>query len=123
MDDIYREQFMDIFKNPSNRGKLSEPSEELTKNNPMCGDVITMQLKLNGGIIEDIKFDGSACAVSIASASILTDEVKGKSIDEALKIDKEKLLNMLGVELTTSRVKCAMLPLDTLHGMLEGLED
>ncbi len=123
MDDIYREQLMDHYKNPQNRGHMDGSTKEQTKNNPFCGDVIKMQIKIADGKIEDIKFDGAACAVSVASASVLTGLVKGKSIEDAKKITKQKLVETLGVELTTSRMKCAELPLETLHSMLEGLEE
>lgn len=122
-DSIYREQLMEHYRDPQNRGKMDDPSTEATKNNPLCGDVISMQIKVDDGKIEDIKFDGSACAVSVASASSLTEAVKGKTIEEVKNLSKEDILDMLGVELTTSRIKCALLPLDTLKGMLEGLED
>ena len=82
-----------------------------------------MQIKLDNGKIQDIKFDGSACAVSIAASSVLTEAIKGKTVAEAKSMTKEELLDLLGVELTTSRVKCAALPLETLQGMLDGLED
>lgn len=123
MDDIYREELMEHYKNPQNKGQMEDPTEEKTGNNPFCGDVVTIQLKIDDGTIQDIKFDGHACAVSVASASILTDEVKGKPLSKAKEMSKDRLLELLGVELTTSRIKCAELPLDTFLGMLEGIED
>ena len=121
MDDVYREQLMEHYKNPQNKGELDDPSKQTAKKNPLCGDVIKMQLKINKGIIEDIKFNADACAVTVASASILSEEVKGKSIEEVKKMKKEDLLDMMGVELTTSRVKCATLALEALQGMLEDM--
>ena len=113
---------MEHYKNPLNRGHIDHPSSETVKKNVTCGDIISMQLKMSEGKIEDIKFDGDACAVTIASSSVLTEALKGKTIDEASKINKDKLLDMLGVELTTSRIKCATLPLEAFQSMLEGLE-
>lgn len=122
MDDIYREELMEHYKNPQNRGFLEDASDETIQKNPLCGDVITMQLKVNEGKIEDIKFDGDACAVAVASSSILTDTLKGKTLQEAKKFNKDQLLDLLGVELTTSRIKCATLPLEALQNLLEAYD-
>ncbi len=113
---------MEHYKNPRNRGHLDHASSETIKKNPLCGDIISMQLKMSEGKIEDIKFDGSGCAVTIASSSVLTEALKGKTVDEARKMSKDELLEMLGVELTTSRIKCATLPLEALQSLLEGFE-
>ena len=120
MDNLYKEELMEIYKNPMHRGHMDEPSVSLSKNNPMCGDKITLQLKLNNGVIEDAKFDGDACAVSVISSAMVTDHIIGKTIEEAQKLTKEDLLEMIGMNLTTSRVKCATLVLTTLHSVLEG---
>ncbi len=122
MDTIYREQLMEHCKNPQNRGKMDGAQVEVSGNNPLCGDAISMQLKVNDGKIESIMFDGSACAVTVASSSVLTEAIKGKSLEEAKKMSKEELLDLLGVELTTSRVKCASLPLETLHNLIQMYE-
>jgi nitrogen fixation NifU-like protein len=123
MEDIYREQLMEHYKHPHNMGEINEPSKQVEKNNPYCGDLVSMQIKLKDGKIEDIKFKASACAVTVASSSLLTEEMKGKTIDEVKRFTKEKLLELLGVELTTSRTKCAVLPLEALQSMLEGFDD
>lgn len=123
MDNIYREQLMEHYKNPKNRGRIEDAQVEVTENNPMCGDVISMQLKVSDdGMIENVVFDGSACAVTIAASSVLTDALKGKSLDKAKKMSKEELIDLLGVELTTSRVKCASLPLEALHTLIRNYE-
>lgn len=122
MDNIYQEELMFHYKNPSNRGKLQGQSLETIANNPFCGDEIKMQLKIKNGIVEDVAYDGDACAVAIASSSILTDEIKGKLIEEVKKITKEDLLELIGVKLTTSRVKCAMLPLEAVESLLSKYE-
>ena len=113
---------MEHYKNPHNKGILDDATDETFKKNEMCGDMITMQLKVGDGKIVDIKFDGYGCAVSLAASSILTDELKGKSIVEAKKMSKDKLLKLIGVELTTSRIKCATLPLEALQGLLEAYD-
>ena len=122
MSGIYREQLMEHYKNPKNRGRIDDAQVEVTQNNPMCGDVISMQLKVKDGIIENVVFDGSACAVTIASSSVLTDALKGKSLKEAKKMNKDELLDLLGVELTTSRIKCASLPLEAIQTLIKDYE-
>ncbi len=122
MNDIYREDLMEHYKNPQNRGKLESPDVEVVKKNPMCGDIITMQANIRHGKLEDIMFDGEACAVCVASASILTDENKHKPLNDIKKYSKEDLLQNLGVNLTTSRIKCATLPLEALQNLVNNYE-
>jgi len=113
---------MEHYKNPANRGKLDNPSVTINSNNPFCGDNVDLQLKIIDGKIEEVSFDGPACAVSVASSSLATDWIKGKTIKEAKDLKKKELLEMLGVELTTSRVKCATLILEALEQALEEYE-
>jgi len=121
-DTLYREQLMDIYKDPSNKGSLKNTDIEATEANPFCGDTLTLQLKIEDGVIEDVAFDGPGCIVTIASAALLTEELRGKTLKEAKKITKEEVLSLLGVELTTSRVKCATLILDALNSALDNYE-
>jgi nitrogen fixation NifU-like protein len=118
-DNLYREELMEVYKSTKNRGKLENPSVEVFQRNPMCGDEITLQLKTEKGVIRDAKFDGHACAVSVISSNFLLEDIIGKTVDEASKISKEELLKMIGVNLTTSRVKCATLVLEALQNALE----
>lgn len=122
MEDIYREELMEIYKNPPNRGSLANPSVAVKKHNPMCGDEVNLQLKIASGKIADARFDGSACAVSVISSSLLTEKIIGMTVDEAKTLKKEDLLELIGLNLTTSRVKCAVLVLSALQGALEGFE-
>ncbi|PJA86722.1 MAG: Fe-S cluster protein [Candidatus Moranbacteria bacterium CG_4_9_14_3_um_filter_42_9] len=121
MDNLYKEELMEVYKNPPNRGVLKNPTSKSTGKNPMCGDEILLQLKIAGGKIADAKFDGSACAVSVISSALLTEHIIGKTIEEAKKLSKEDLLQLIGLNLSTSRVKCATLVLNALHDALEGL--
>lgn len=121
-DSLYREQLLDIYKNPSNRGTLSKSTVEVTERNPFCGDIITLQFDITDGKIKDIAFDGDVCMVAIASSSLVTDELKGKTIEEAKKLSKEEVLEMMGVDLTTSRVKCATLILDATSSAIKKYE-
>ncbi|VVB65394.1 Iron-sulfur cluster assembly scaffold protein IscU 2 [Candidatus Gugararchaeum adminiculabundum] len=113
--DLYREIILDHYKNPRNKGTLKAPDAKWRENNPLCGDVLEMQLKISKDKkLEDIKFSGDGCAISLSSASILTEMVKGKPLDEILKIDKKKLLGELGIDPGPSRIKCALLSLKVL---------
>ncbi|HEY4622968.1 MAG TPA: SUF system NifU family Fe-S cluster assembly protein, partial [Solibacillus sp.] len=83
LDQLYRSVIMDHYKNPRNKGALEENSVTIDMNNPTCGDRIHLTLKLNDGIVEDAKFDGEGCSISMSSASMMTQIVKGKKLDEA----------------------------------------
>ena len=118
--DLYREEFMEIYKNPMNMGKLENPSIIQHGVNESCGDEMDLYLKIENGIVIDAKFTATSCSVGVVSSAILTEEIIGKSLEEVKKLDKKKLLELIGVNLTTSRVKCATLPLETLE---KGLND
>ena len=109
--DIYKEIILDYYKNPRNRGLVENPDSKARDSNPLCGDVIEMQLKFKDGKVSDIRFNGDGCAISQASASMLTEIVMGKSTEEARKIDKTILLENLGSpNLGAVRIKCAFCP-------------
>ncbi|TYO69764.1 Fe-S cluster assembly sulfur transfer protein SufU [Rossellomorea marisflavi] len=88
LDQLYRQVIMDHYKNPRNKGSLDDGSFTIDMNNPTCGDRIHLTLKVEDGIVQDAKFDGEGCSISMASASMMTQAVKGKEIDEALKLSK-----------------------------------
>ncbi|GLI85586.1 SUF system NifU family Fe-S cluster assembly protein [Rossellomorea marisflavi] len=88
LDQLYRQVIMDHYKNPRNKGSLEDGSFTIDMNNPTCGDRIHLTLKVEDGIVQDAKFDGEGCSISMASASMMTQAVKGKEIDEALKLSK-----------------------------------
>ncbi len=129
MDDIYREIILDHFKNPRNFGKIKNPDAQAVENNPFCGDKIEMQIKLKvhkvikSKVIEDIRFSGEGCAISTASASMLTERVMGRNIEEIQKLNTEDILKMLGISLTPTRLKCALLPLEVIHKTLVLIKD
>jgi nitrogen fixation protein NifU and related proteins len=119
--DMYREIILDYYKNPRNKGTIENPEAKSRDSNPLCGDVVEMQLKIEDGKVSDIKFSGDGCAISQASASMLTEMVLGKSLDEARKIDKEALLENLGSpNLGAVRIKCALLSLKVMKTALYG---
>lgn len=123
MDSYYRENILDHYKNPRNFGKLNKPDGKCKLYNSACGDVISMEVKTGAKssgseTITDIKFQGEGCAVSMASASLLTSFVKGKKVKDILALGTEDILKLLEITLTPSRLKCALLPLETLQKTL-----
>ncbi len=115
MSSIYSDVILDYYRYPRNKGKLAKPQIKAKDSNPLCGDIVEMQLELDGGNrVTDVKFDGHGCAISQASASMLTEMVKGKSLDEVRKISKEDILEQIGGELSAVRLKCALLSLKVL---------
>jgi len=118
-EDMYQENILEHYKHPHNFGMLKQKDIDVREVNPLCGDVVEMQIILKGDVIEDIKFHGKGCAISQAATSMLTDEVKGKTLKEATEMTKQKILGMLGVEISPVRQKCAFLGLKVLHMCLE----
>lgn len=119
--DIYREIILDHYKHPRNFGHLIRPDAKLEEHNVSCGDRINMEVnfvKKKERIIEDIRFSGEGCAISIASASLLTEKVVGMKIKDVMKLGTDDTLKLLGTILTPSRVKCAVLPLEALQKAL-----
>jgi len=112
--DMYRENILDHYKHPRNRGRIAHADSEAHDSNPLCGDDITYQLTFENGRVSDIKFEGSACAICLASASMLTEEIAGKSIERARAFKKEQLLSTLGIDPGPARLKCALLPLKVM---------
>src|SRR5207248_9698170 len=97
MDDMYRAYILDHYKNPRNVGELEGATHTYHDSNPLCGDEMTMQLRIGDGSVEDVHFTGKGCAISQASASILTEEIKGKTLDEVKAIDRDHVLaNQIG---------------------------
>src|SRR3954466_7346946 len=115
MDALYREQILEHYKHPHNFGHLEDPDLEFEDVNPLCGDELKVELKVDGERrITDIAFSGQGCAISQASASIVSDEVKGMSVEDLLKLDKQFILDLLGIDISATRMKCAMLSLKVL---------
>ena len=110
---LYQDLILDHYRNPRNQGVLKAPTHLAAANNPTCGDRLEMQLSVKNGIIADVKFSGSGCAISQASASLLSEFVKGKTIAGASALDTGGLLALLGVSLSPNRLKCALLSLET----------
>jgi nitrogen fixation NifU-like protein len=112
MDDLYREQILEHYKRPRNYGELADFDLEFEDVNPFCGDEIRVQLKLDDqGRVGAVAFSGKGCAISQAAASLLSEELNGKSVEELLRLDKDFVLDLLGIEISATRMKCALLGL------------
>jgi nitrogen fixation protein NifU and related proteins len=112
--DMYQENILDHYENPRNFGHLDKPDESAHDTNPLCGDTFDMELKFKGNKIEDVKFSGHGCAISTASASMLTEKIKKMNVEKIKKLDQKDIIDMLGIPLSHVRIKCAMLPLKVL---------
>ena len=118
MDDLYRDYILEHYRRPHNFGVIEDPSASIEGSNPLCGDRITLQIGVRDGVVERIGFTGRGCAISQASASLLTDEIKGKPLTEAAAFRADDLLELLGIEISPARLKCAMLSHETLQKAL-----
>lgn len=108
---MYREHLMDHYKNPRHKHELSSVSVERFEKNPSCGDAVTVQFLVKDGVLSEVGFTGEGCAISLAGASMLLEELEGMTVDDALAFSREDMLELIGVPLTTMRVKCGLLAL------------
>jgi len=113
----YEEVILDHWRHPRNKGRLPSPDASAVEANPLCGDVVRLELALRDGRVEDVRFHGEGCAISQAAASLLTEMVKGKTVDEARGLKDEDMLGALG-NVVKTRLSCALLPLRALHKAL-----
>ncbi len=116
IDDLYMEDIISNYEHPHNRGSISNASAEFHGHNPVCGDDIRIYVTIKDGRVEDAKFDGDGCSISIASASMLTDYIKGKTLDEIERMDVDTVRKLLNIDPGPVRLKCATLSLKTLKG-------
>jgi nitrogen fixation NifU-like protein len=120
MDDIYRQYILDHYREPRNAGRLDAPDITAADTNPLCGDRVEIDLQLDGERVREVRFRGRGCAISQASASMLTEKIEGASLDELKAIRPEDVLEMLGVEIGPARQRCALLSLRVLHEGIGG---
>ena len=123
MDTFYRELIVDHYQHPHNYGTLDPADISYEDVNPLCGDKIRIDMRVKDGIVEDVRFTGKGCSISQASASMLTDEIKGKSLEEIKQLDKQAVFDLLGIPLGPSRVKCALLPLKVVKAGAYGINE
>jgi len=123
MDDLYREQIIDRYKNPQMRGELDPHDFTYEDDNPLCGDRIRIDLRVDGqGRITEAAFSGTGCAISQAAADLLVESVVGKSLQDVKALGKQDILGMLGIELGPVRLKCALLSLKVLKAGVYGVD-
>ncbi len=115
---IYQEIILEHYRHPKNNKPLKQPANGIDVSNPLCGDELRMEIRMDREIIKEIGFVGKGCAISIASASMLTDYAKGKTKKHLKTLDKNFMMGLLGVNLGPNRIKCALLPLEALIKLL-----
>lgn len=118
IEDIYRQHILDHYREPHNAGNLSEYTHEAVSHNPLCGDVIHLFLNIKNGVVEDVAWQGQGCAISQASASLLTDIMRGKSVEQLRAMREADIEQLLGAPVIATRKKCACLILNTLDKAL-----
>jgi len=121
VEDLYRQVILDHYQNPRNYGTLEPADISYQEDNPVCGDHIRLDLRLQDGRVTDVRFSGHGCAISQASASMLTEEIQGKTLDELKAFSKDDLLDLLGIPLGPVRLKCALLALKVLKAGAYGI--
>ena len=114
MDDLYRQNILDHYKQPRNFGELPDADLEFEDNNPLCGDELKVQLKVADGRVADVRFSGHGCAISQASASMASEEIVGMPVEDLIRLDRDFVLDLLGIEISATRMKCALLTLKVL---------
>ncbi|HIJ11092.1 TPA: SUF system NifU family Fe-S cluster assembly protein [Candidatus Woesearchaeota archaeon] len=121
--ELYQENVMDHYKNPRGKKVMENATFSYTENNPLCGDEVTFYVRLDGDIIEEITFTGHGCAISLASASLLIEYLKGKEVDAIKEVTDDKIKALLGVPISHTRIKCALLSQKTVQKGLEEYND
>ena len=113
-EQLYREQILEHYKQPHNWGEMEDPDLEFEDFNPLCGDELKVQLRIEDDKVAEVRFSGHGCAISQASASMASDEVIGMPVGKLLELDREFVLDLLGIDISATRMKCALLSLKVL---------
>lgn len=120
-DDLFKENILDHYREPRHFGKLENPNISFRDKNPVCGDDIQLDLRVENGKVVEVAFSGKGCSISMASASMLTEMLLDRDVEDLKKFDKQELLDEIGIDLGPVRIKCALLPLKVLKGGIFGL--
>jgi nitrogen fixation NifU-like protein len=120
MEELYRDYILDHYKNPRNFGELDAPDLEFHDHNPLCGDELAVQIKVEDGKIADLRFHGQGCAISQAAASIASEELIGMPVEEVGTLNASWVIDQLGIDISPTRRKCALLNLKVLRGAATG---
>ena len=123
MDDLYRDYILEHYKHPRNFGELQERDLEAHEHNPLCGDELGVHIVLDGDRIEDLRFHGHGCAISQAAASIASEELKGMKVADVGRLDADWMIDLLGIPVSATRRKCALLNLKVVRGAVTGDND
>ena len=123
MDDLYRDYILDHYKHPRNFGELEPHDLEAQEHNPLCGDELGVQIRVKDGRIDELRFHGHGCAISQAAASIASEELTGMALDEVATLDAEWMIDLLGIPVSATRRKCALLNLKVVRGAVTGEND
>jgi nitrogen fixation protein NifU and related proteins len=123
MDALYREYILDHYKNPRNFGELEDPDVQFEDRNPLCGDELGVQIRLEGDRVSELRFHGQGCAISQATASIISEELIGKTVAEIAELDRHFVVEEIGIDLSPTRLKCGLLGLKVAQGALLGTKD
>lgn len=120
--DLYQEEILEHYRHPHNKGRIENATLERKERNSSCGDELLFTFLIEDGAVKDVQFEGQGCAISQASASMLTDEIIGMPIEEVLQLTKEDVIELLGIELGPTRLKCALLSLQGISGAMNTLQ-
>jgi len=121
MDDFYKEYILDHYRNPRNFGHLDAPTATAEDLNPLCGDKIRFELLVDGdGVVSDVRFSGKGCAISQASASMLSETIKGEKLEDVARFSQDRVLENVGIGISPARMKCAMLGLKVVKSAALG---
>ncbi|OGQ06404.1 MAG: SUF system NifU family Fe-S cluster assembly protein [Deltaproteobacteria bacterium RIFCSPLOWO2_01_44_7] len=123
MDTLYREEILEHYKYPRNKGTLEKPDITYKDFNPLCGDECQIDLHVKDNRVDEVKFMAKGCAISQAATSMLTEMIEGKSLEEIKQLSKKDILDVLGIELGPVRLKCALLCLKVLKGGIYGIKE
>jgi nitrogen fixation NifU-like protein len=120
---LYREHILDHYRHPRNQGTLDDADISCEMDNPVCGDAVRLDVRLKDGRVSEARFSGRGCVISMASASMLTEEILGKTVEELRALQDEDVFNMMGITLGPVRAKCGLLSLRVLQEGLSRLEE